>query len=209
MVMRGVYTPFMVYTSPMQEMSKATKRRYNDPAYHLWFYSGDGLDVGGGDDPLGRWCHAFARMTSCRTWDKADGDAAWLDGIGKASLDFVASSHCLEHLANPVNALARWLEVLKPGGFAVVSVPDAEMYEQGHWPSKWNADHKWRFTLRGETDHEAKIYNVVDFLRGWKMASVERLQLIRDFHSPALAGTDQTLLPNVESAIEFVLRKHG
>ena len=68
----------------MQEMSKATKRRYQDPAYHLHFFAGNGLDIGGGDDPLGRWCHAFARMKSCRTWDKADGDASWLDGIEKA-----------------------------------------------------------------------------------------------------------------------------
>jgi len=41
-----------------------------------------------------------------------------------ASLDFVASSHVLEHVANPVKALVEWHRVLKPGGIANIVVPD-------------------------------------------------------------------------------------
>lgn len=197
----------------MNEMSKATKRRYNDPAYHLHFFAGEGLDIGGGDDPLGRWRHAFARMKSCRTWDKADGDAQELNGVASNSLDFVASSHCLEHLRNPMIALPRWLEVVKPGGFVVVTVPEWKLYEGQQWPSRYNADHKWAFTLTPQlTPPGVPLLNVLAMLSQVTTvtkSSLERLQLVRDFYSPHLAGTDQTLLPNVESAIEFVLRKHG
>lgn len=197
----------------MQEMSKATKRRFQDPAYHLWYFSGDGLDIGGGDDPLGRWCHAFARMKSCRTWDKADGDAQELKGVSAGSFDFVASSHCLEHLRNPMIALAEWIKVVKPGGFVVVTVPEWGLYECEQWPSRYNADHKWAFSLVPQVaPPRVPLLNVLTMLSQVTTtagASVERIQLVRDFHSPHLAGTDQTLLPNVESAIEFVLRKHG
>lgn len=210
--MHGCKEPasLLVYTSAMQEMSKATKRRYNDPTYHLWYYNGVGLDIGGGDDPLGRWCHAFARMKSCRTWDKADGDAQKLLSIADNSLDFVTSSHCLEHLNNPRSGLSRWVAVVKPGGYLVVTVPDFNLYENGTWPSKYNADHKWGFALNRPWSLSPPVINVIDLIQGVEdHANIERLQLVRDFYSPHLAGTDQTLLPNVESAIEFVLRKHG
>lgn len=208
-------TPGVVYTSVMQEMSKATKRRYNDPAFHLWYFAGEGMDIGGGDDPLGRWVHAFARMKSCRTWDKQHGDAEELKGVASDSLDFVASSHCLEHLHQPREALRNWCRVVRPGGVAVVTVPDFQMYEGGKWPSRYNGDHKWAFSLSlYPSVARPKIINVLELLHemqadGDGLFSVERIQLVRDFYSPALAHTDQTLLPNVESCIEFVLRKHG
>jgi len=194
----------------MNEMSKAVKRRYNDPAYHLWFLAGDGIDIGGGDDPLSRWVHAFARMKSCRVWDKADGDAEKLEGVACDSYDWLASSHCLEHLNDPFDALFAWSQVLRPGGFMTVTVPDFDLYEGGSWPSKYNADHKWKFTLSRPHAPENHLLNVLALLAGIRIGcSVERIQLVRDFYDPAKVGTDQTWGPNVESAIEFVLRKHG
>jgi len=44
-----------------------------------------------------------------------------LDG---KSYDFVISSNCLEHVANPLLAAEAWLSVLKPGGTLVVVVPN-------------------------------------------------------------------------------------
>ncbi len=40
------------------------------------------------------------------------------------SLAYVASSHVLEHVANPVKALLEWYRVLRPGGFIYMVVPD-------------------------------------------------------------------------------------
>ncbi|HWA09398.1 MAG TPA: class I SAM-dependent methyltransferase [Opitutaceae bacterium] len=40
------------------------------------------------------------------------------------SLNYVASSHVLEHVANPVLALEEWCRVLRPGGIIYFVVPD-------------------------------------------------------------------------------------
>ena len=40
------------------------------------------------------------------------------------SLDYVVASHVLEHVANPVAALAEWYRVVRPGGIIYCVVPD-------------------------------------------------------------------------------------
>ncbi len=49
-----------------------------------------------------------------------DGLAAFSDG----ALDFVVASHVLEHLANPLFAVAEVFRVLRPGGRAALGIPD-------------------------------------------------------------------------------------
>jgi len=50
-------------------------------------------------------------------------EAAELDFIGNGEYDYVLSSHCLEHLANPLGALKEWKRVLKNEGLLVLVVP--------------------------------------------------------------------------------------
>jgi len=51
-------------------------------------------------------------------------EAAVLQGIPDAAYDFVLSSHCLEHVANPLAALREWHRVVRPGGHLVLLLPD-------------------------------------------------------------------------------------
>lgn len=51
-------------------------------------------------------------------------DAVDLTGIPNHSYDFVLSSHCLEHVANPLRALREWRRVTRPGGHLVLLMPD-------------------------------------------------------------------------------------
>lgn len=51
-------------------------------------------------------------------------EATELTGISSASYDFVASSHTIEHTANPLKALGEWRRVTRPGGYLVLVVPD-------------------------------------------------------------------------------------
>ena len=51
-------------------------------------------------------------------------DATDLHEIPTATYDFVLSSNCLEHVANPIKALVEWRRVLKPGGTIVLVLPN-------------------------------------------------------------------------------------
>ena len=53
-------------------------------------------------------------------------EARTLKGIADAGYDFVISSHCLEHLANPLGALREWRRATRSEGHALVIVPDRE-----------------------------------------------------------------------------------
>ncbi|MBI4701106.1 MAG: methyltransferase domain-containing protein [Deltaproteobacteria bacterium] len=51
-------------------------------------------------------------------------EGADLAGIADASYDGVLSCHALEHMANPLRALTRWKQVVRPGGGLLLVVPD-------------------------------------------------------------------------------------
>ena len=53
-------------------------------------------------------------------------DGSTLDGIDDSSYDFVFGSHYLEHLNNPLKALASMKRVLKTGGHTVLILPRKE-----------------------------------------------------------------------------------
>ena len=53
-------------------------------------------------------------------------DATSLDGIEDESYDVVLSSHTLEHVANPLRALAEWQRVLRFDGCLVLVLPHFE-----------------------------------------------------------------------------------
>jgi SAM-dependent methyltransferase len=50
-------------------------------------------------------------------------EASDLSQTADASYDFVLSSHCLEHMANPLLGLSEWIRVLKQDGLLVLVVP--------------------------------------------------------------------------------------
>lgn len=51
-------------------------------------------------------------------------EAVDLTGLADEAHDFVISSHCLEHVANPLRALREWRRVTQPGGHLVLVLPD-------------------------------------------------------------------------------------
>jgi SAM-dependent methyltransferase len=61
-------------------------------------------------------------------------EASNLSRIASASYDFVLSSHCIEHVANPLQALAEWTRVLKEEGLLVLVVPHKDGTFDHHRP---------------------------------------------------------------------------
>ena len=51
-------------------------------------------------------------------------EAVALQGIPDHAYDFILSSHCLEHVANPLAALREWRRVTRPGGHLLLALPD-------------------------------------------------------------------------------------
>lgn len=194
----------------MHEQSKAAKRRYYDGAFHNRYFVGKGIDIGGKPDPLAQYIGAFPRMIEVRTWDMEDGDGQFLNGVPDESFDFVHASHSLEDMEDVSEALHNWSRVVRPGGFIIVTVPDEDLYEMGHWPSRRNPAHKWTFTIAKVRSWSPRSINVVDLvMEFYDRLELERLVLQRDFYRDDLRQRefDQTRTPVAECAIEVIWRK--
>jgi SAM-dependent methyltransferase len=192
----------------MKECSKSIPRRLSQPNFINKYFVGHGLDVGGKPDPLALYTELFTRIDSVRTWDREDGDAQFLVGVADGTYDFVHSSHCLEHLDDPREALRNWLRAVKSGGHVIVLVPDEDLYEQGKFPSTFNRDHRWTFTMCKSHSWSPRSINVLTLvsLLGAE-ADVLKVERLDATFRRALPRFDQTITPVGECGIEIVLRK--
>lgn len=111
---------------------------------------GRGLDIGCG--PFKAFPH-FIGVDSGKAWagqnvrrDWVETEADDLSLFATRSMDFVFSSHLLEHIEDTQAALAEWWRVVKPGGHLVLYLPHRDLYpncgEEGA-----NPDHKHDFTM--------------------------------------------------------------
>jgi ADP-heptose:LPS heptosyltransferase/predicted SAM-dependent methyltransferase len=71
-------------------------------------------------------------------------DCAKLGIFGSASMDFVFSSHLLEHIQDFKAALKEWWRVIKPNGYLVLYLPHKNFYPNIGTPGS-NPDHKHDF----------------------------------------------------------------
>lgn len=122
----------------------------------LSLLQGDGIDIGCGSDPV---------LPHVDRFDLPDGDANEITRFVSKKYDFVFSSHALEHMRDPVRALREWFELLKPGGHLIVLVPDEDLYEQGAFPSLFNSDHKFTFTISKARSWSPCSVNVLDLVK--------------------------------------------
>src|SRR5688572_10029921 len=121
----------------MDEARKTNALR--GPAFIERYLRGKVIDIGAGADLVAPHDEGF---------DIEQGDANLItQHRPRGAYDAVHSSHCLEHMVDPAEALAEWWSLLKPGGYLVLVVPHEDLYEQGIWPSIFNRDHKSTFRL--------------------------------------------------------------
>ena len=193
----------------MHETSKSIIRFLHDTRYATRYFIADGIDIGAGEDFLGQYSELFPLMRSCKHWDLRDGNAEILETVHDQTYNFVYSSHCLEHIQNPRNAIKNWLRVLRHGGHLIVVVPDEDMYEQGVFPSTWNDDHKWTFTTCKRESWSPKSLNISDLAS--EFSDISHLLKLEHLDGTFRYGIDhrfdQTMTPVAECAIELILRK--
>jgi SAM-dependent methyltransferase len=192
----------------LRELSKSIARRQRDPNFITKYFVGNGLDVGGRPDPLSLYQEFFPLCTSVRIWDLEDGDAQYLEDLQEDTFDFLVSSHCLEHLNDPVMGLSNWIRIIRPGGHLIITVPDEDLYEQGRWPSNKNFDHKFSFTVLKKKSWSEKSINLFEILIQFSEAvDIRKIEVLDSSYRFALPEYDQTATPVGESSIELILRK--
>jgi SAM-dependent methyltransferase len=190
------------------ETAKANQRRKNSWVYDRVF-SGRVIDIGCGDDILNK-SGDFKNIISVTPFDLAQGDAQYINLAVKENYDCVYSSNCLEHMVDVKVALKNWWEVVKPGGYMVFTVPDEDLYEQGRFPSLWNFDHKWTFTIYKTKSWTPKSINILDLIKELHGAKVLKIELEDQNYDYRIAQEsvflDQTV-GKAESFIEVILQK--
>lgn len=192
----------------MKECSKSIPRRLRDSRYATRYFVGSGIDIGGLPDPLALYSEFFPAISAIKSWDLEDGDAQFMETVPDGAYDFVFSSHCLEHLRDPVVGLGNWFRIVRPGGHLVITVPEEDLYEQGVWPSTHNRDHKHSFTMMKSSSWCESSNNVLELLRTLGPASdIRKIEVIDETFRFDLPRFDQTLTPVAECAIEIVVRK--
>lgn len=87
-----------------------------------------GLEIGGRGD-----CHTGGKCSGVQPHGVSDLkyvvdmslDGRTLIGISDRSINYIISTHVFEHInQDPILTLKRWYEVLKPGGFILIIMPD-------------------------------------------------------------------------------------
>ncbi len=69
-------------------------------------------------------------------------DSERFDGVADGAFDFVVANHVLEHVTDPIGALAEWHRILERGGLLLISLPD----------KRYTFDHRRRRTTLAHLD---------------------------------------------------------
>ncbi len=150
----------------MDETAKTLKLLSDQELKRL---TGKGIDIGAGVWPV---------RPDVQSFDQVHGDANDITRhVTPGSYDYVFSSHCLEHMRDPDHALQEWWKLVRPGGSMLIVVPDEDLYEQGYWPSLFNKDHKFTFTVAKQRSWSPVSRNLLDMARTLPGAEIVSLRL--------------------------------
>jgi SAM-dependent methyltransferase len=103
------------------------------------YCTGTGLDIGAGDWPL---------PGAIPIQDAPRQNTYALNGFADASLDYIFSSHCLEHLGRWREALGLWARKIKPGGIMFLYLPHESMQMWRRCGPWVGTGHAWIPTLQ-------------------------------------------------------------
>lgn len=165
-------------------MKEASKTKVYFGLLEEKVFKGKGIDIGCGNDPI---------LDNVERFDIEDGDANQIEKYVKKRFDFVFSSHCLEHMKNPYHTIQQWWSLVKDNGYLYLIVPDEDLYEYGHFPSKYNTDHKWTFSLLKQKNANVRSINIIELLSSLENARVLKLEVQDNNYNYLLEETDQTL----------------
>ena len=169
-----------------------------------WIGAGKwGTEIGAGSFPVPGlnpppiYVDCFKEFGAAPTRADFYGDACNLP-FHDHSLDYVIASHVLEHVANPVAALAEWYRVVRPGGVIYFVVPN-RLAAFDRPRELTTVEHMLNDYVNGATAHEATHIDEFAFGVDWPQyrpdAPVENVQeqreeFARGMHEAAARGED-------------------
>lgn len=134
------------------------------------YLRGRGLDVGAGDFKVLPHAISVDNMNHAQFGFSVRPDvfaeADDLSMFASQSMDFVYSSHTLEHITDYPKALAEWFRVVKQGGYLILYLPDEDEYPRVGEPGA-NPDHKWNVNYD-------KVVAAMQQLKGWDLVEFEK-----------------------------------
>jgi Methyltransferase domain len=92
---------------------------------------GEGYDIG--------YCKEEWKLPGARGIDSSDGSGYTADNLPDEKVDYIFSSHCLEHVNNWMYTLEYWLSKIRTGGVLFLYLPD---YSQTYWRPYNNRKHQ-------------------------------------------------------------------
>ena len=92
---------------------------------------GYGYDIG--------YCKEEWKLPNAKGIDSSDGSGYDANNLPEDKVDYIFSSHCLEHVSNWMYTLEYWLTKLKSGGVLFLYLPD---YSQTYWRPYNNRKHQ-------------------------------------------------------------------
>lgn len=191
----------------MNQSLKLARRRAQDPAFLHGYFSGVGLNMGAGRDSDFDYAALFPGIEQLIAWNVNERDVIHMDDAPADVFDFIHSD-CLGRFANPQQVLARWLELIKPGGYLILTLPADSRVEERILPAVTHVDHERIFTLDRPDVAIAGSVNVLELVNDASaVSSCERICLLREFGENPQEGAADRQHEAVAYAIEIVLRK--
>ena len=114
--------------------TKGNASQFSIP-FALHFCKGKGYDIG--------FCKEEWKFPGAIGIDIGLNNGYDANKLPDEEVDYIYSSHCLEHLDNWVETLELWLSKLKEGGVLFLYLPD---FSQKYWRPWFNCKHRHCFT---------------------------------------------------------------
>lgn len=123
---------------------------------------GNGLDLGAGHEKVKNEALGIDFGSNGHSWIGDVTNLYWFNG---GVLDYVFSSHCLEHVIDDRAVLCEWARVLKHGGSLVLYLPDDESFDNSEMVA--NGEHKHVYT-------EISLKALLEKVDGLRIEKVQR-----------------------------------
>jgi SAM-dependent methyltransferase len=165
------------------------------------YLHGPGVEIGAFKSPIPgikpTYVDRFGEYAGERTLADYYGDACDLP-FHDNSLQYVASSHVLEHVANPLAALKEWHRVLGHGGIIYMVVPDRRKTFDRHrdvTPVSHLLDDFRRQTTQCDPTHIDDFVSKIEFTEFWpntprELESAKRAELAGNYRHAVQHGLE-------------------